>query len=398
MYSVAPAQRKGESFMARVFIIAGHGAGDPGAVGNGYQEAERVRALANRIKALGGDNVMLGDTSRNWYEDRGISSLSIPKDYQIVELHMDSNQSASPHGGHVVIYSGYSPDAYDTALANFIGSILPGRASLIVGRSDLANPKRAANRGYGYRLIECGFITNAEDVNTFNSRMDELATGILASFGIGTANTGWVLDDIGWWYRDAGGSYPVSCWRQIGNDWYYFDSRGYAVSGQWIQDGGHWYYLKEDCRMVTGWRKVDGIWYYLNPQSYSGHPLGSMLDGWQYVGNYWYYLNQRSGEEIPHGGMLTGMLDVGDHTYYCRPKADGHQEGSMATGWLKLEDSWYYCNKDNDCQPVGSIFKNHWHEENGERYYLKDDGKMACDETLVISGKEYSFDSSGKQV
>lgn len=70
--------------MARVFIIAGHGAGDPGAVGNGYQEAERVRALASRINALGGDSVMLGDTSRNWYADKGISSLSIPKDYQIV--------------------------------------------------------------------------------------------------------------------------------------------------------------------------------------------------------------------------------------------------------------------------------------------------------------------------
>ena len=52
--------------MARVFIIAGHGAGDCGAVGNGYTEAERVRALANRIKELGGDSVMLGDTSRNW--------------------------------------------------------------------------------------------------------------------------------------------------------------------------------------------------------------------------------------------------------------------------------------------------------------------------------------------
>ena len=65
--------------MAHIFVIAGHGAGDPGAVGNGYQEAERVRALANRIKALGGDNVTLGDTSRNWYADKGISSLNIPK-------------------------------------------------------------------------------------------------------------------------------------------------------------------------------------------------------------------------------------------------------------------------------------------------------------------------------
>lgn len=36
----------------KLYIIAGHGAGDPGACANGYQEAERVRALAKRIKAL----------------------------------------------------------------------------------------------------------------------------------------------------------------------------------------------------------------------------------------------------------------------------------------------------------------------------------------------------------
>ena len=219
----------------------------------------------------------------------------------------------------MIIKSGYTADVYDTALANFIGGILPGRAQLIVGRSNLANPNRAAAKGYNYRLVEFGFITNATDVSIFNNHMDDIARGVLSAFGISSgAPAGWVLDDTGWWYRDAGGGYPVSCWRQIGNDWYYFDGRGYAVSGQWLQDGGHWYYLKEDCRMVTG--------------------------------------------------------------------------------WLKLEDSWYYCNKDNDCQPVGSIFMNHWITDNGKRYYLKDDGKMACDETLVISGKEYSFDSSGKQV
>ena len=384
--------------MAHLYVIAGHGAGDPGAVGNGYQEAERVRVLANRIKALGGDNVTLGDTSRNWYADKGISSLNIPKDWCIIELHMDS-ASASARGGHVIIKSGYTADVYDTALANFIGGILPGRAQLIVGRSNLANPNRAAAKGYNYRLVEFGFITNATDVSVFNNRMDDIARGVLSAFGISSgAPTGWVLDDTGWWYRDAGGGYPVSCWRQIGNDWYYFDSRGYAVSGQWIQDGGHWYYLKEDCRMVKGWRKLDGVWYYLNPQSYSGHPLGSMLDGWQYIGNYWYYLNPESGEEIPHGGMLTGMIDVGDQTYYCRPKADGHPEGSMVTGWLKLEDSWYYCNKENDCQPVGSVFKNHWHEEKGKRYYLKDNGKMAKSETLEIGGKEYKFDPDGRVI
>ena len=35
--------------MAHLFLIAGHGAGDSGAVGYGYTEEERVRALANFI-------------------------------------------------------------------------------------------------------------------------------------------------------------------------------------------------------------------------------------------------------------------------------------------------------------------------------------------------------------
>ena len=170
--------------MAHIFIIAGHGDGDPGASGNGYKEYERVRALAKKIKAYGGDNVTVGDTSRDWYKDNLISSLNISKDWQIVELHMDGASASSARGGHVIINSGYDPDKYDKALAEFISGILPGRASTIVKRSDLANPKRAAAKGYPYRLLECGFITNAQDVKIFNSQMDDIAKGILSAFGI----------------------------------------------------------------------------------------------------------------------------------------------------------------------------------------------------------------------
>lgn len=170
--------------MAHIFIIAGHGDGDPGASGNGYKEYERVRALAKKIKAYGGDNVTVGDTSRDWYKDNLISSLNISKDWQIVELHMDGASASSARGGHVIINSGYDPDKYDKALAEFISGILPGRASIIVKRSDLANPKRAAAKGYPYRLLECGFITNAQDVKIFNGQMDDIAKGILSVFGI----------------------------------------------------------------------------------------------------------------------------------------------------------------------------------------------------------------------
>lgn len=170
--------------MAHIFIIAGHGDGDPGASGNGYKEYERVRALAKKIKAYGGNNVTVGDASRDWYKDNLISSLNISKDWQIVELHMDGASASSARGGHVIINSGYDPDKYDKALAEFISGILPGRASTIAKRSDLANPKRAAAKGYPYRLLECGFITNAQDVKIFNGQMDDLAKGILSVFGI----------------------------------------------------------------------------------------------------------------------------------------------------------------------------------------------------------------------
>ncbi len=128
-----------------LFIIAGHGAGDPGATGNGYTEAERVRVLAAHIGALGGSNVTIADTSRNWYADNGISKLSIPKDYQIIELHMDS-ASASARGGHVIINGKYKADQYDNALAKMISGIFPGRSQIVVGRTDLANPKRGRKR------------------------------------------------------------------------------------------------------------------------------------------------------------------------------------------------------------------------------------------------------------
>lgn len=169
--------------MAKLFVIAGHGAGDPGACGNGYSEAERVRALAQRMKTIGGNEVMLGDFNRNYYADNGIASLNIPKDCQIMELHMDSGV-ATARGGHIVIKGGFAPDKYDIAVANFISQILPGRASKIVGRNDLKNPKVAADRGFGYRLVECGFISNATDVGIFNNKMDDIARGLLGAFDI----------------------------------------------------------------------------------------------------------------------------------------------------------------------------------------------------------------------
>lgn len=168
---------------AKLFIICGHGAGDPGACAGGESEADLVRQLAKRIKARGGSAVQVGDTSVNWYASDYISKGKCPKGVPVVELHMDS-ASASAKGGHVIIKSGFSPDEYDKALEKFIKGFFPGRSVTLSKRSDLANPNRAGRMGVNYRLVENGFISNSGDRKKFIEHMDELADGYLAAFGI----------------------------------------------------------------------------------------------------------------------------------------------------------------------------------------------------------------------
>ena len=87
----------------RLFVIAGHGAGDCGAVGNGYQEAERTRALAKKIKDIGGEDVLLSDFELNSYKSNVIGKRLVPEDSVILELHLDSSTNKNARGGHVII-------------------------------------------------------------------------------------------------------------------------------------------------------------------------------------------------------------------------------------------------------------------------------------------------------
>lgn len=167
--------------MAKLYIIAGHGEGDSGAVGNGYQEQERVRALAKRIVELGNGQVDHYPYERNCYARGDMKSIN--PGCPIIELHLDSATGA--RGGHVIIPSDYGgADAYDNKLAAFVSGMFPGRSRTIVERSDLYNPNVAKSRGLNYRLLECCFITSSDDMAVFNANIDKLAKGILDAFGI----------------------------------------------------------------------------------------------------------------------------------------------------------------------------------------------------------------------
>lgn len=171
--------------MAKLYIIPGHGHGDPGAVGGGQNEADSVRNLARRVKELAADpsDVDLHDFSRNAYAQGDLNTLNVPKGTMVMELHRDS-ANGSARGAHVIIKGGFEADAFDKALAKNLAAIFPGRSNIIVGRSDLANANRAARRGINYRLAEVGFIDNVTDRTIFNDRLDEIARAILSAAGI----------------------------------------------------------------------------------------------------------------------------------------------------------------------------------------------------------------------
>lgn len=62
----------------------------------------------------------------------------------------------------------------------------------------------------------------------------------------------WLRNDTGWWYSNADGSYPVSCWQQVNGSWYYFNDQGYMGTG-WVDWNGKRYY----CDLVNGNMLVD---------------------------------------------------------------------------------------------------------------------------------------------
>lgn len=168
--------------MKKLFLICGHGDGDSGAVGGGYKEADLVRQLAKEMKRQCPE-IEVGDTTKNWYKSSLIEKNgAMLKNFRVLELHMDS-AGPTAKGAHVIISSKYDADTDDKALAQAITDIFPGRASKIVKRSDLKNVNVSARLGINYRLVECGFISNAADRTFFINNLQFIAKEILKSFG-----------------------------------------------------------------------------------------------------------------------------------------------------------------------------------------------------------------------
>ncbi|HIZ79281.1 MAG TPA: hypothetical protein IAA17_05790 [Candidatus Lachnoclostridium stercorigallinarum] len=71
--------------------------------------------------------------------------------------------------------------------------------------------------------------------------------------------TGWFQDNLGWWWVDEDGTYPVNQWRYINDRWYFFNESGYMKTG-WISWNGSWYYCDSSGAMLTAATTPDGYY------------------------------------------------------------------------------------------------------------------------------------------
>lgn len=177
--------------MATILNIAGHGqkrdgSFDPGATGYVTQGEWRYYAnsffdLLKKHEPKG--HKVIYHTAYNVYDYGNLVSLarSYGKDVIVIEWHFDATGTPEATGGHVIVYSGFNPDELDLRLRDGINNAGIGvryehRGHRgISGRSNLANPNRAANGGINYRLIELGFGTSPRDSKIMLNEMDKVA-------------------------------------------------------------------------------------------------------------------------------------------------------------------------------------------------------------------------------
>jgi hypothetical protein len=163
--------------MSRIVLVAGHGDGDPGAVGNGTYEARETRRIVNAL-AQRIPGAVVYPTTRNLFRARDWNFFRTGD--VVIEWHLNAFSNATAHGTEILIRSGFTLDARGRRIIGSMSRFFARRRlpSGVMFRSDLQNMNVFAQRGIWYVLPELCFITNTNDMRIYNSRFNEIMDDI----------------------------------------------------------------------------------------------------------------------------------------------------------------------------------------------------------------------------
>ena len=174
----------------KILLIAGHGDGDCGAIGNGYYEADLTREVATLLKAELDDcaDVTIADTKKNWYKHiiKQKNSFNFkPYDY-VLEIHFNSFTNKTANGTEIYITRAEKSHGVETNIVKGISNI--GFTYRGVTRKNYDLIHYIKNQGVSSALLEVCFISNEKDMKLYQSKKGEvikaIAKGIADGFSL----------------------------------------------------------------------------------------------------------------------------------------------------------------------------------------------------------------------
>ena len=171
-----------------ILLIAGHGNGDSGAVGNGYKECDLTREFASLIcsKLKKICCATLADTNRNWFEYLGTNSYDFSDYNYVLEIHFNAGGGT---GSEIYVTdSEKGITVEESILNNLCGTA--GYTNRGVKRKNFRVIQRIKSQGISSALLEVCFIDSEMDIATYQQKKDliaqAIANGIAEGFGLTT--------------------------------------------------------------------------------------------------------------------------------------------------------------------------------------------------------------------
>lgn len=179
-----------------ILLISGHGAGDPGATGNGKREADETRRVTAALKPLldAYAEVTIYPTDRNAYQDYQNGTLAALAQFSrydyVLEVHFNALKSSSADGKtkgvECYIPTTETDSTVAQALCNGVASC--GFTNRGVKKYNWAVISKARQSGAKAALLEVCFIDDADDMavygRKFNGIVSAIANAIISSFGL----------------------------------------------------------------------------------------------------------------------------------------------------------------------------------------------------------------------
>lgn len=169
--------------MRTIFLSAGHGGNDVGAVANGYKEADltiELRDLTLKYLKQLGAKVVIDDNKNALAQTITFFKNKVAKDSILLDIHWNSFNETST-GTEVLIPA--TPTKFETDLATDLSKVIAN--TLNIKNRGVKTELQSARKSLGWMrltgenvLIETCFISNNNDMDSYQKNKEELAKRI----------------------------------------------------------------------------------------------------------------------------------------------------------------------------------------------------------------------------